>query len=428
MTTIFSRLQPFQPYGWRRPWPQAKTPPHPRRQTLPALRPTLRSRQQFGQSLQSFLGYEAPSRVAQPDPVDQILKPYLEDGLQAPVIVTRIDGDTTRTYSYEDADATQPGLQNLDSETVFPIASVTKAFTGVLLADMVGRGEVQSEDPVNLHLPPEVQLPSYQGAEITLEQLATHTSGLPGQAVVPGDPDFPGSQQQLGDPENDNEELFTFLSHYELTRAPGEAYEYSNIGIAILGEALAYRSSENAGEPYDPATSYSRLLEERVLEPLDLQDPTFQLNPDQQARLAPNLLSSGAQAPEIAPLDPSGGLYSTAADLARFTQANLQAAQKSDLGVELSPIEQALHDAQQAYDTTVGPDGSEVGLGLGWTVFDGDEVKKDGGRPGLHSVVTFSQDQGVGFVILAGSSEVPAGRIGSELLTQGVPNKPDQTG
>ena len=64
-------------------------------------------------------------------------------------------------------------------DTVFPIGSVTKTFTGILLADMVARGEVGLADPVRRYLPPGTAPPSWEGNEITLLDLATHTSGLP---------------------------------------------------------------------------------------------------------------------------------------------------------------------------------------------------------------------------------------------------------
>src|SRR5262245_18093955 len=66
-----------------------------------------------------------------------------------------------------------------DGRTIFGVASVTKVLTALMLADMVVRGEVALGDPVNKYLPPEAHLPSRGGREITLADLATHTSSIP---------------------------------------------------------------------------------------------------------------------------------------------------------------------------------------------------------------------------------------------------------
>jgi serine-type D-Ala-D-Ala carboxypeptidase/endopeptidase len=73
------------------------------------------------------------------------------------------------------------------ADTVFEIGSVTKVFTALLLADMALRGEVGLNDPVSRHLPGDFKLPLRDGREITLADLATHTSGLPRWPLLPGD-------------------------------------------------------------------------------------------------------------------------------------------------------------------------------------------------------------------------------------------------
>ncbi len=73
----------------------------------------------------------------------------------------------------------KPDAKNVDENTVFEIGSVTKVFTGTLLAEAVRRGEVKLDDPVSKYLPATVKTPTRNGIEITLLELATHTSGLP---------------------------------------------------------------------------------------------------------------------------------------------------------------------------------------------------------------------------------------------------------
>ena len=112
----------------------------------------------------------------------------------------------------------------VDGDTLFEIASVTKVFTTLLLADMVRRGEVALDDPVAKFLPPGVTVPE-RGRAITLEDLATHTSGLPRMPTnfAPSDATNPYADYSVA-------QLYAFLSGYTLTRDVGAQYEYSNLG------------------------------------------------------------------------------------------------------------------------------------------------------------------------------------------------------
>jgi CubicO group peptidase (beta-lactamase class C family) len=88
------------------------------------------------------------------------------------------DGET-RGFAYGSAG----GGKRLTASSVFEIGSITKVFTATVLADMVQRGEVRLTDPVSSLLPPNVKVPSRNGRAITLEDLATHSSGLPREAT-----------------------------------------------------------------------------------------------------------------------------------------------------------------------------------------------------------------------------------------------------
>src|SRR5476649_1739383 len=67
----------------------------------------------------------------------------------------------------------------LNGDTIFEIGSITKVFTSLLLADAVQRHEVALTDPVAKYLPATVTMPERSGHAMTLQDLATHTSGLP---------------------------------------------------------------------------------------------------------------------------------------------------------------------------------------------------------------------------------------------------------
>src|SRR5688572_24477142 len=141
----------------------------------------------------------------------------------------------------------------LDGDTVFQIGSVTKVFTGLLLADMVQRGEVKVDDPASKYLPSGVRMPE-RGRPITLIDLSKHWSGLPSMPTNFSLDARPNPYEAYS-----VEELYQFLSSYELPREPGKQ-EYSNLGVALLGRLLA----RHAGMEYE------ELLKQRALAPLGL--------------------------------------------------------------------------------------------------------------------------------------------------------------
>src|SRR5260370_20331102 len=127
--------------------------------------------------------------------------------------------------------------ETVDGDTVFEIGSVSKAFTGTLLADMVERGEVKLDDPISRYLPKTVKVPARNGREITLADLATQSSGLPRMPgnFSPKDPNNPYADYSV-------EQMYDFLSGYTLTRDIGEKYEYSNLGVGLLVHILALKA------------------------------------------------------------------------------------------------------------------------------------------------------------------------------------------
>jgi len=113
----------------------------------------------------------------------------------------------------------------VNGDTIFDIGSLTKTFTAILLADMVKRGIVNLDDLIEKYLPFNVSVPSYNGHKITLEDLATHTSGLPDlpRAVV-----GPGHYRTLP-----TQQIFNFISNSSLVSEPGVRYSYNNLGMCL---------------------------------------------------------------------------------------------------------------------------------------------------------------------------------------------------
>ena len=125
----------------------------------------------------------------------------------------------------------------LNGDTIFEIGSITKVFTSLLLADATERHEVALTDPIAKYLPPQVKVPERGGRSITLQDLSTHTSGLPRMPanMDPKDPSNPYADYSV-------DQLYQSLSTVQLTRDIGAQYEYSNLDGGLLGHVLARRA------------------------------------------------------------------------------------------------------------------------------------------------------------------------------------------
>jgi D-alanyl-D-alanine-carboxypeptidase/D-alanyl-D-alanine-endopeptidase len=216
------------------------------------------------------------------------------------IVVGVIDSQGSRVVSYGRANTTDN--RPVDGDTIFDLASITKLFTSLALAEMVQRGEVALDDPVAMYLPSEVTVPERNGRRITLEDLATHTSGLPREATNfrPVGPELYASGYSLDD-------LYGFLSTYRLQHDPGSHFEYSNLGVSLLGIALA----RSAG------VDYETLIKTRVSDPLGMTSTTTAPTPDMAARSADG---HGYASRTTGHLNPgifaaAGSLRSTAHDL-----------------------------------------------------------------------------------------------------------------
>src|SRR6185295_9089750 len=137
-----------------------------------------------------------------------------------------VDEDKTYTVCVGNRSTHGPAV---DERTLFEIGSVTKTFTGLLLADAVVRGEVKLAQPVEELLAPTIVVPRFEERPIRLVDLATQTSGLPRMPanLFPWNPFNPYAYYQVDD-------LRKFLADYKLARSPGKGYEYSNLGMGLL--------------------------------------------------------------------------------------------------------------------------------------------------------------------------------------------------
>src|SRR6185436_4233044 len=152
---------------------------------------------------------------------------------------------------------------------LFEIGSISKVFTGILLADAVVDGKLGFDDTLARRLPVKFDHPA-TGA-VTLKQLATHTSCLP---RLPGNMMNADGDDPYG--QYDQKAMFEYLASAKLDGQPPCEAAYSNLGFGILGVVLE--------------TAYGKLwaalIQERVTGPLGMADTVQELSPAQQSRFA----------------------------------------------------------------------------------------------------------------------------------------------
>ncbi len=334
---------------------------------------------QSGPNAQTSVGPEIEP-LSEPQ-IRRLLEEFVDEQQQSVGVVVGVTSSSGRVvvgYGRLSADdATQP-----DGDTVFEIGSITKVFTSTVLAELVSRGELGLDTPVQSLLGDEVLMPTRNGTDITLGHLATHSSGLP---RLPDNFD----PANLANPYADYtvEDLNTFLSTHELRRDIGDTVEYSNVGFGLLGHALALREDAD----------FETLIDQRILEPLHMSDTAVELTQALRERLAPG--HDGRLRPvanwDVPTLAGAGALRSTVNDLLTFLEANL--------GLSESPLQQAMELARlpQRHDPVSGMD-----IGLGWvTATEGGRqfVGHPGATGGYASFIGFDIELGEGIVILSNS-------------------------
>lgn len=285
-----------------------------------------------------------------------------------------------------------------DSEPLYEIGSISKVFTGLLLAQAVEAGELRLDDRIGDLLRGQVEISSPHVAVITLRQLVTHTACLPRQFGR-----VAGARAAAQITDTDRATLWAALAAQPLARAAPCPALYSNYGMAVLGEIMAHR----LGLPW------SELVRRRITEPLGLRDTQVVLG-DKAPRLAPAFAGQEPASPwNMSAFAPAGGLRATAADLVVFGRALLQGRQGA-LGVAAERVLQPLATMD--------------GAGIGHAIFvlgpeDHRTWMHDGLTGGYRALLLLSADTGEVVAALASNRMAPLPRAGSELVRARYPVK-----
>ncbi len=280
------------------------------------------------------------------------------------------------SYASAGSPLPQPGIPPED--ILFEIGSITKVFTGLLLAQAVVDGRVTLETSIASLLPPNLEFADPRIAAITLKQLSTHTSGLP---RLPDNQDA-GSAPDDPYAHYDEKLMLDFLTTAHLEKDGPHLSSYSNLGVGLLGHLL--------GKVYQSTWEQAVII--KICAPLGLNDTRMTITRLKRPLAPPHDGDKPSHSWTFDAVAGAGGLRSTAADMIKFGQAMAHP--------EMTPLAQAFALALQP-QAKAGAMGGKIGLGIFIGQRDGIPFyNHDGGTGGYRSGLQVIPQQDIVRVVL----------------------------
>lgn len=274
-------------------------------------------------------------------------------------------------------------------DSVFEIGSITKTFTGLVLAQMVQQKQVRLDEPVRELLPKGTLAAAGSGAEITLVDLSAQRSGLPRlpDNMKPADETNPYADYNA-------KALYAFVGGHGVAAPATYVFGYSNLGVGLLGQLLADRAH----------TTYEALVKREIIGPLGMRDTTITLTPALAKRF---LVGHGAhhataRAWDLDALAGAGAIRSTAGDMLVYLKAQLH---PEALPMKGSPEARTLPAAIAASHVPQLDAGRGMHIALNWfRIDDSGEYWHNGATGGYSSFTLFDPEKDFAVIVLVNRS------------------------
>ncbi len=293
--------------------------------------------------------------------------------------------------------------------TKYRLASISKQLTATGLMILVEKGLINLDNPINDYLG-EARLKARVGdaKDATVRRVVSHTSGLPLH-----------SQHFYDNESNQPPPMDETIRRYgNLVTAPGERYQYSNLGYGLLGYVISRASGK----------SYADFMREEVFVPLGMDRTSVHVGHGLEDGQAVNYSADGMAVPPYNSDSPgASAIISSAHDLIRFAMFHL----KNDLPDQKVIITEATIDEMQQPSPETGPieewecDGS--GYGIGWVISTTKDnlraVRHDGGTIGVSTALTLVPEENLAVAILSNTNTQWRGAILIGILRTLLPNK-----
>lgn len=308
------------------------------------------------------------------------------------------NGKTYTVHKGNLVDGSQP-----DNASLYEIASLTKTFTGTLLAAAISEGKVAIDDDIRQYLEDDFPNLQYEGQPITFRHLATHTSGIP--RMFPDRPglfdnaDFDKLPFEINEMQEgySKVEFMAALSAIVLDTIPGVNLSYSNAGANLVGYLL-----ENIFDKF-----YETLLSEKILKPASMNQTSIIYEQIDQTQLAIGQSFNKVPMPVRAQkeMNAEGGIFSSTEDMIKYMQ------------LHLDPTNQMASISQQPlWDGRYG----DYEAGIFWQIFkDGDNpdrIFQNGGAYGTSSWMTLIPETQTGIFIITNMSGPHVHQLLSEVV------------
>jgi CubicO group peptidase (beta-lactamase class C family) len=311
--------------------------------------------------------------------IDSIAKNYLLVANKASLVIGIYDKGESANYFYGDR---SDGMKKLpDGNTYYEIGSITKSMTGMMVSKFIEEGKINPNESIYEYLPDSINVSKPDAENITVKYLLNHASGLPKlpSNIMPKMTDYKNPYKSYN-----RADVVQYLYDPDFNNKPGEKYEYSNIGYAILGLAIEHVSGKN----------YEELIREIIFEPAGMDNSTLDISDTMRYNLAYpwDMMGQRAKNWELNAHDPAGGVVSNLSDMMNFLLFNL--------------------DSDEEYVTKSHradfPTGSNNGMvGYGWHSFDVAGKKliwHNGGTGGYRTFIGFIPEIDAGVVVMASSA------------------------
>ncbi|MBN8694615.1 MAG: beta-lactamase family protein [Bacteroidetes bacterium] len=321
--------------------------------------------------------------------IDSIVLDYLREANTSGMSIAVLHRGKIRYYNYGETDKKTKRLPALT--TIYEIGSITKTFTGIMLANAVLEGKIKLEDDIRKYIGNDYSNLSYKNEPIRIKHLCTHTSLLPS---VPMD-----VENQVGfkatDPYKNytSEMLFAYLKTIKLDTIPGSKYEYSNVGFALLANILekVYKL---------PLES---LFEKYITKPNRMNNTSLIAKGSEEMAIG-YTADTGLEAEywNWKSIAGAGGIKSNIQDMAKYVETNL----KSDNKAASLSHKKIYNQGQHAQ-------------GMAWVISPGKDTAQfiwhNGRTAGFSSVCGFIKELGFGVVVLSNSG-MSCDRVGFGII------------
>jgi CubicO group peptidase (beta-lactamase class C family) len=282
------------------------------------------------------------------------------------------------------------------SHTPYPLASISKPLTATALMILVERNLINLDDPINRYID-DFDFHAHLGTmdEVTLRRIASHTAGLPlhAQFYYEGEPTTPPAINE------------TIRRYAHIITAPGERFQYSNLGYGMLGYVIAH----SVDQDMESRLALAEFLQNDVFIPLGMDDTLVYLKHDNGEEFASKYTPDGRLvSPSISDCPGASDIYSSVHDLIRFAMFHLQ----NEMPYQEKIINNASIDEMQIPSPeTIAiksweHDGS--GYGIGWFIgvtADGLRViYHDGGILGASTVLALIPEENIAVAVLSNTN------------------------